>query len=159
MEKLTYYSCAKRKTRPICMLFFSISWLQTYYSNIKQSSSSCSRGVQCTCIHTIQYTVFFYTALFYKPRPKYNVYRQYSTVWNTENAQFLVCCCHLWCRLHLSMFFFIHYCHVVATCYSLSFCARDLTQSYRILFLGVCPANKTGTMSSSSITTFNNLWA
>ena len=56
MEKLTYYSCSKRKTRPISMLFFSISWLQTYYSNIKQSSSSCSRGVQCTCIHTIQYS-------------------------------------------------------------------------------------------------------
>ena len=56
MEKLTYYSCAKRKTRPISMLFFSISWLQTYYSNIKQPSSSCSRGEQFTCIHTIQYS-------------------------------------------------------------------------------------------------------
>ena len=56
MEKLTYYSCSKRKTRPISMLFFSISWLQTYYSNIKQPSSSCSRGEQFTCIHTIQYS-------------------------------------------------------------------------------------------------------
>ena len=89
MEKLTYYSCAKRKTRPICMLFFSISWLQTYYSNIKQPSSSCSRGVQCTCIHTIQYSFIQLCFISQGPSIMCNVYRQYSTVWNTENAHFL----------------------------------------------------------------------
>ena len=157
MEKLTYYSCSKRKTRPISMLFFSISWLQTYYSNIKQPSSSCSRGEQCTCIHTIQYS--FIQLCFISQGPSIMCIDSIvqSEIPRMRNFWFAVVIYGV--VFTCQCFFFIHYCHVVATCYSLSFCARDLTQSYRILFLGVCPANKTGTMSSSSITTINNLWA